>query len=359
MISVAFIGCGNIAKPYAESLRTRADLLRIAGGYDLKPENVEAALAGGGEKVMTYGSVEEVLADPKVDLVVNLTNQQAHYGVTTQALRAGKHVHSEKPLAVTRKEANALVALAKRKRLRLGCSPFTFLGEAQQTAGKLLREGALGKVRIVYAEMNWNRIEHWHPNPFFFYQPGAGPLFDVGVYPLTILTAFLGPVKCVSGFGRIVMPNRRTKTGKRFRVQTPDWVAGLLEFASGAVCRITASFYVGPTTQQGIEFHGDDASLYLSSATKFDQVPQMRGAQEKEWRDVQHVKAPYPGVEWGRAIFDLAEALRDGRPHRATGAQAAHVVDVCCGVLESAKKGGKAVAVRSRFKVPAPMPWAE
>jgi len=355
-LRLAFVGCGDISGHYARSLKTRPDLVTILGAFDLREE----ALAWFCREFecARYPDLEAVLADDRIDLVVNLTIQSAHHSVTRQCLEAGRHVHSEKPLALTRAEANEVVALADAQSLRLSCSTFTWMGEAQQTTWKAIREGMLGEVRVVFAEMNWNRIEFWHRFPIPFYAAGVGPLFDVGVYSLGVLTTLLGPVSSVSGFGKIVLPERRTLDGEPFTVGAPDIMVGGLEFASGALGRLTCSFYVGQTKQQGIEFHGDAGTIHLESAHNFESPIHFHPFdRHAEWTPVPYVKEPYPGVEWGRAIFDIAEALTAGRPHRCTGAQAAHVVDICCGIAESAQSGAK-VPVTSTFPPPEPMPWA-
>jgi predicted dehydrogenase len=298
-----------------------------------------------------------VLADEAVDMVVNLTIQEAHYPVTRQCIEAGKHVHSEKPLSITRDEAAELVALAEAQGVRLACSPFTWMGEAQQTAWKAIRDGELGQVRLVYAEMNWGRIELWHPAPANFYRPGVGPLPDVGVYPLAVLTAFFGPVQRVRGFASIMLPERTAADGSTFSVGAPDVVIAVLEFHSGVVARLTPTFYVRPTTQHGIELHGDVGSMHLGSAHDFQAPLRFAPATAGDWEDVPYVRKPYPGVEWGRAIFDVVEALREDRPHRASAAQAAHVVDICNAIFEAGETGSVA-ELSTTFDPPAPMAWA-
>ncbi len=161
-LAVAFVGCGYIADAYAQDLTTYPQLA-LLGVTDVDKPRAEALAARYG--CLAYPSLEALLADERVDIAVNLTTHRAHYAVTAQCLAAGKHVHSEKPLALTDAEAQALVALARQKHVRLSCSPFTFMGEAQQTAGRWLREGRLGAVRVVYAEVNAGRVESWHPAP--------------------------------------------------------------------------------------------------------------------------------------------------------------------------------------------------
>ena len=208
-LRVAVVGCGNISGAYGETMGAYPSV-RIAGATDVD-RSLSAAFVDrfGG---VNYPSLDDVLGDPDVDAIVNLTFPAVHAEVTTAALNAGKHVHSEKPLAGNYAAARSLVDLADDRGLRLSCSPITFLGEAQQTMWRLVESGAIGSVRVAYAEANWNRIESWHPRPEPFYR--IGPFADVGVYPLTILTAMFGPARRVTAFGTVVYPDRTTTDGR-------------------------------------------------------------------------------------------------------------------------------------------------
>ncbi|MBI4553549.1 MAG: Gfo/Idh/MocA family oxidoreductase [Candidatus Latescibacteria bacterium] len=357
-LRVAIVGCGNISGAYGKSLKTRPDCARLMGAFDVDQEKAAAFVKEHGGR--HYPTLEALLADPEVEAVINLTAHRAHAPVTSQALEAGKHVHSEKPLAGTREDGRRLVALAGARGLRLSCSPFTFLGEAQQTAWKAIRDGMIGRVRLAYAEMNWGWIESWHPSPEGFYEPGAGPMLDVGVYALTVLTTILGPVARVVGGASILNPDRTVTQGPRagqtFRVTTPDQVTGVLEFESGARGRVTASFYAS-SRQAGVEFHGDGGALYLSTPHDFNATVEARaGLRGGEWKRVSYLKEPYRGVEWGRAVFELAESIRTGSVQRVTGTQAYHILDICLSILQSADEG-RPVDVASRFDPPPPVEY--
>lgn len=352
-MNVAIVGCGNIAERYASQIVDR-DPLTLAGVTDTVPERAEA-LARAFE-VRQFGSLEEVLADDTIDAVVNLTVPEAHASVSAAALEAGKHVHTEKPVALRYDEARGLVELARRTGRRLSCSPATLLGEAQQTAWKLVREGALGQVRVVYAEANWGRIESWHPTPQALY--AVGPLVDVGVYPLTILTAMFGPVRRVVAYGTTLEPDRTTLSGEPFVLAAPDFIVGLLELDSGAVARLTTTFWVKHGRQRGIEFHGADGrSLHLGSFQVFDARLEMSNDAGDSYVPVPLVREPFAGTDWARPLEDLAEAVAEGRPHRASAEQAAHVVEVIEAIARSQAEGG-AVDVYSEFEPPSPMAWA-
>jgi predicted dehydrogenase len=359
-LNVAIVGTGNIAGPYAVTLKPY-EHIHLLGASDIDPARAEAFVAEHGGRA--YESLDAVLADDRVDLVVNLTIHHAHPEVITKCLNAGKHVHSEKPLAMTYAEASKLVDLAEQKGLRLSCAPITFMGEAQQTVWRAIRAGQAGPVRVVYAEVNWGRIESWHPNPGPFYEVGA--LFDVGVYPLTLATTFFGPARRVTAYGRVLYPDRVTRDGTPFHIEAPDWAVAAVELANGTVVRLTTNFYVGHhSKQKGLEFHGDLGSLYIDSFQNFDAsvefapyggtyepIPLVREGFNMKWGE-----RTLP-TEWGRAVVEMADAIAEDRPQRATGAQAAHVVEICEAISRSLSTGAP-VEVTSSFTPPTPMEWA-
>jgi predicted dehydrogenase len=369
-LNLAIVGCGDIADSYGKTLQPYSHL-KLLGATSRTLKQAEDFVATFGGKV--YPSLEAILADEEVDLVINLTIHHAHVEVITKCLNAGKDVYSEKPIALTSEEAWKLVALAQEKGRRLGCAPITILGEGQQTAWKAIRDGLLGTVRVAYAEVNWGRIEAWHPAPGPFYE--VGPLFDVGVYPLTILTTIFGPARRVTAFGKVLYPDRVTTEGVPFHITTPDFSIAAIEFANGAVARLTTNFYVGFHNKQGhgIEFHGDKGSLYLSDWHNFNGTVEYAGF-SGTWPDLNtkyetlpYVKEPYvgnvkedphAGVEWCRGVLDMAEAMQENRPQRITGAQAAHVVDIVSGI-QAAFRTGCRVEITSNFPQPAPMDWAK
>ena len=349
---VAIVGCGNIAARYARTT-VAEPTLKLAGATDVVPARAAELVAEFGG--IEYPTIDALLADDAVDTVVNLTAPQAHAEVTARSLEAGKHVHTEKPLALRYEEAKELSALADRLGVRLSAAPASLLGEAQQTAWKLVREGAIGKVRVAYAEANWGRIETWHPTPQGLY--AAGPVVDVGVYPLTILTAMFGPARRVVAYGATVEPERVTLDGTAFSPGAPDFNVALVELESGVVVRLTATFWVRAGKQHGIEFHGDESSLYLASWGEFDSRLES-SANGEEYTSVPLVREPYRGIEWSRALADLAAAIDEGRPHRTSAEHAAHVVEVLDAIARSAATNGGAVQVESGFVPPAPMDWA-
>ena len=359
-LNIAIVGCGNIAGPYAATLQPY-EHIHLLGASDIDQARARALVEQFGGTA--YESLDHVLADERVDLIVNLTIHPAHPEVITKCLNAGKHVHSEKPLAMTYTDAQQLVDLAEQTGLRLSCSPITFMGEAQQTVWRAIRDGRTGPVRMVYAEVNWGRIESWHPNPGPFYEVGA--LFDVGVYPLTLVTTFFGPARRVTAYGTVLYPDRVTREGVPFHIETPDMVIAAIELANGTVVRLTTDFYVGHhSKQKGLEFHGDLGSLYIDSFQNFDaavEFAEFGGKYEplplvREGYSMAFGERRMP-TEWGRAVVEMADAIAENRPQRATGAQAAHVVEICEAISTSFQTG-RPVSVTSSFTQPTPMEWA-
>lgn len=352
-LRIGIVGAGNIAGQYGEELLAAPEV-EVRGVADLLPERA-AALAGK-LGIRAYTTVDALLADPSVDAVVNLTVQRAHAEVGRAALEAGKHLYSEKPLALRYDEARKLLALASERRLRIACAPASVLGEAQQTAWKLLRDHRVGVVRAAYAECNWGRIEAWHPAPEGFYDTGIMP--DVGIYPLSILTTFFGPVRQVLGFGRVVLPERRRKDGQPFHVTVPEFVVAVLALASGTVARLTANWYVEQrhSRQAGMEFHGDEGSIVLSSWLHGDAAVEL-GASGHDLEPAPLVRSAERSVVWSRAVPELARAIAENRPHRAGGEQAAHLVEVMNAISRSVETG-RPIDVTSNFPPPAPMAWA-
>jgi predicted dehydrogenase len=344
-LRVGVVGCGNISGPYGETMAAYPSV-EIAGATDLDRVLSAAFVERFGG--IDYPSLDAVLGDSHVDAILNLTSPEVHADVSTAALAAGKHVHSEKPLAASYETARALVDLAAARRVRLSCSPITFMGEAQQTAWRLVDSGAIGAVRVAYAEVNWSRIESWHPRPEPFY--GIGPLADVGVYPLTILTAMFGPARRVTAFGKVVYPDRVTTSGEPFTVRAPDFGVAVIELENGTIVRLTTSFYVGQhSKQRGIELHGDTGSLFLSSWQDFDATVELApfgGSYEAV-----PVANAFRGTDWGRALGELSDAISHGRQHRATGHHAAHIVEILDATVVSASEG-RPVEITSSFPPP-------
>jgi predicted dehydrogenase len=344
-VKLGIVGAGVIAARYAERI-AEVDGLELVAVNDVLPERAQALAAK--HDARAYASLDELF--PNVDTVLNLTIPATHAEVTRAALEAGKHVHTEKPVALRAEDAHALAALARERGVRLSCAPATLLGEAQQTAWKLIRDGGIGDVKVAYAEANWGRIESWHPEPESLYV--SGPLVDVGIYPLTIVTAMFGPVRRVSAYATTIQPVRTRSDGATFELTTPDWWVAALEHESGVLTRLTATFWVRPGKQRGLEFHGEDAALWLPTWAESDSRLQ-RTTNGEDYEDVPLLREPYDGIDWAAALLDLDEAIRDDRPHRMSAEHAAHVVEVL-----NAAATQQSVELSSGFPPPAPLDWA-
>ena len=244
-VRVGLVGCGNISAIYFRNgaLFNSIDIVACA---DLAPERAVASAEQ--YSIPKACPVEALLADPGIELVLNLTIPKAHAPVGIAALEAGKSVYTEKPLAVTRDEGKRMVALAREKGVLLGAAPDTFLGAGLQTCRKLIDDGWIGEPVSATAFMQCHGHEHWHPDPDFYYQPGGGPMFDMGPYYLTALVSLMGPVTRVAGLTRATFPERLITSEARFgeiiEVNTATHIAGILEFSGGAIATMVMSFDV-------------------------------------------------------------------------------------------------------------------
>jgi predicted dehydrogenase len=356
-IRVGLVGCGAISGAYL-SAAPSFPVMRVVACADLSREAAERKAAE--FRVPRVCSVDELLADDSIDVVLNLTVPKAHADVALRALAAGKHTYCEKPLGVTREEGRQIVELAAARGLRVGCAPDTFLGTGVQTARKLIDDGAIGRPVAFTAFYMSRGHESWHPSPEFYYERGGGPMFDMGPYYLTALFNLFGPPRRVSGAASVAVPERtitsKPKFGKTIRVETPDHVCGTIEFengATGVVIQTFATHHPQYDEKQPITVYGTEGSLKLPDPNTFDGPVQLRRAEDKEWRE-----APTPFVRgYGRSVglADMAHAIRSGRPHRASGELAFAVLDVMQGFLESSE-GGRAYRPVTTFERPAPMP---
>ena len=352
---IGLVGCGNISDVYIKNIK-RFDMLAVAACADLDAERARS-------KAEVYDlpkscSVEELLADPEIELVLNLTPPQAHFDVSLRALEAGKHVYSEKPLALNRDEGRRLLDAARSRNVRLGCAPDTFMGAALQTARRVLDAGELGRPVAAAAFMLCRGHESWHPSPDFFYQAGGGPVFDMGPYYLTALVSLLGPVSRVTAMAQTSFPERvittEARKGEKIAVQTPTHVAALLQFACETTCTFTMSFDVWDHQLPPIEVYGVDGTLSLPDPNNFGGAVRMRPATGKTWRRLNATHG-YEDNSRGVGLADMARAIQSGRPHRASGEMAFHVLDVTQALYESAEQG-RHVNVASRCEKPDRMP---
>ena len=351
---IGIIGTGNIFKAYVRGCRA-FDILEIAGCADIDHPKAKARAKEFG--IPRVYSVDELLADPEISIAVNLTVPKAHAAVSLAAISAGKHIYSEKPLAVTRQEGQEVLATAREKGVRVGCAPDTFLGGGQQTCRKLVDDGWIGEPVAAVAFMAGHGPEGWHPNPDIFYQAGAGPMFDMGPYYMTALVNLLGPVKRVTGSARISFPERiatsKQHQGRRIPVEVPTHVAGTLDFAGGAVATTIISFDIWAANLPRIEVYGSEGSLSVPDPNIFGGRVLVRRAGASEWSEVPLTHSA--GVGRGIGVADMAYAIRSGRAHRAHGDLAYHVLEVM-GAFERASRTGRHAEIASHCSRPVPLP---
>ena len=358
VVKVGVIGCGKISDVY---LRNAAafDALEVISCADLLPERAEAQAKA--YKIPKACSPEELLADPEVEVVLNLTVPTAHAGVTLAALDAGKNVYSEKPLATDREDGGRILESASGKGLLVGCAPDTFLGGGLQTCRKLLDDGVIGEPVAATAVMMSHGPEDWHPNPDFFYQPGAGPMFDMGPYYLTALATLLGPVRRVASSTRATFAERMVTSephaGTTIKVNTPTHVAGVLDFEGGAVGTLVTSFDVWAAESSRVEVYGTEGSLSVPDPNTFGGPVRLCRAGSSDWEEVP-LTHPYTGNCRGLGLADMADALLSGRPHRASGRLAYHALEVIQALLDSSEESAH-VMVDSTFERPEPLPAGE
>jgi predicted dehydrogenase len=337
--TLGIVGCGTISSTYLK-VPLLFDNLHIAAcaDIDLKRAQSQAEKYG----VPRSCSVEELLADPDIDIVVNLTVPAAHAEISLAALAAGKSVHSEKPLAINREEGQAILQAARAQQLRVGCAPDTFLGGGLQTCIKLINDGQIGTPIAATAFVMNHGMEHWHPDPYFFYQPGAGPMFDIGPYYLTALIAMMGPINRVTASMKITFPERTVtsapKAGTKIPVNTPTHLTGVMDFASGATGTIITSFDVWHHHLPHIEIFGTEGSISAPDPNTFRGPVYLRRAKDDQWREIPLTHG-YTNDSRGLGLADMVQSMHSGRIHRANGEMAYHVLDVIESFMQSSREG--------------------
>jgi predicted dehydrogenase len=354
-VNVGIVGCGNISGIYLQNC-TRFPGLRVLACADLVVERAaEQAQKYGVPKAYT---VEELLADPAIELVINLTVPQAHGPIGIAALEAGKSVYNEKPLAIDRASARQMLDLAQAKGLLVGGAPDTFMGGGLQTCRRLIDEGVIGQPVAAHAFVQNRGPERWHPNPDFFYQPGAGPLFDMGPYYLTALTSLIGPVRRVTGSARISFAERmigsKPLQGTMIKVNTPTHIAAVLDFEAGAVATLITSFDVQPQRQVGLEIFGTEGTMILPDPNTFGGPVLVHRIGSEGWPEQTMLHGHIENSR-GIGVADMAEAMRSGQRHRAHGDMAYHVLDIMHAIHE-ASESGRHIELSSTMQQPAALP---
>lgn len=352
-VKAGIIGCGNIAPAYVRGCAPY-DVIDLAACADIRPEAAQRFAAEHGLQAL---SVDDLLADPDIQIVINLTIPKAHAEVARHVIEAGKHVYNEKPLTITRENGQQLLAAAEAKGVRIGCAPDTFLGGGIQTCRKLIDDGVIGAPVAATAFMMNHGHEGWHPNPAFYYEIGGGPLLDMGPYYLTALVNLLGPVARVAGAARQSFAERlitsQPLNGTRIAVEVNTHLAATLDFAAGAIGTLIMSFDVWAHRLPRLEIYGAEGTLSVPDPNTFKGPVRVWTTATREWEDVAltHTDA----IGRGTGVADMAYAIQSGRAHRASGHLAYHILDVMH-AIENSATSGQHIALASTCDQPAALP---
>jgi predicted dehydrogenase len=368
-LRIGVIGCGNISMTYLRNAALFGGITLVACA-DLSSEMAELRAR---EYDIRAQTVDDLLKADDIDLVLNLTIPTAHFDISMSALAAGKHVFTEKPLAVTAAGGRKLVAEARSRKLSIGSAPDSFLGAAGRLARRLVDEGRIGRPVTGTAFMMGRGMEHWHPNPQFYYQPGGGPVLDMGPYYITMLVNLIGPAKrvvAISSIGsheRLVTADGPFK-GTSFKVGTPTTIQALVEFVNGAVISIGMSWDVFKHSNHPIELHGTEGSLRLPDPDTFGGTLALsdKGA---NWEEISTAESLHGQINWpfnapDRAnyrmigVADLANAVATGGRPRASGDLALHVLEIMEAILEAGTTG-KAIDIPEGGAQPAALSETE
>jgi len=349
-LGIGIIGCGNISSAYLR-LAPRFKGLEVRSVADV---NLDSARARAAEFDVRAQSVDDLLANPDLDVVINLTIPDAHFAVTRRILEAGKHAYSEKPLVLTLDEGETLRALAKARGLSVGCAPDTFLGGAHQQARAIIDAGRIGTITAGSAAVLSHGMEHWHPNPDFFFLPGGGPMLDLGPYYIANLINLIGPVKRVAALTSAAQAARTISNGPRngetVPVRTPTNIHALLEFASGATVNLSTSWDVFAHRRVNMELYGTEGSIIVPDPNMFSGRIEVAGrdgsfSEVAAWDhplgvfNADHASVG-PHANYRTAgLADMVAALQSGREARCSLERALHGVEVMTACLASGATG--------------------
>ena len=355
-MKVGMVGVGCISGIYLKNFKETFKDVQLVAVCDLIRERAEKAQKEYNIPKL-YDTMEELFADPEIDIVLNLTRPYQHYEVSKAALEAGKHVYSEKPLGADWEEGIALVKLAQEKGLWIGGAPDTFMGAGIQTCRKLIDEGLIGNIIGGRCVMANHGMEMWHPDPDFYYQPGGGPLLDMGPYYITALTNLLGGIKSVYGYASTSYPTRlitaEPHVGEIIEVNTPTHIESILHFDSGVSVSLLTSFDIYNSKQTNIEIYGTKGTLYVPDPNCFGgEIIFFNG--ETGQKETYPLAFDYDENSRCLGLADMAKALSANRPGRTTYRQTFHVLEAMMGVMKSAETG-LPVTLTSHFEREAPM----
>ena len=345
---VGIIGCGNISETYFEC-QNLFNNFNVVACADI---NIEAAKKSAEKYNVNAFSVDDILSNEDVDLIINLTIPAAHKEIIMKSLKAGKHCFSEKPLAMSFSEGLEISDLANSKNLYVGCAPDTFLGAAGQKARSLIEDNAIGNVVLGTFNLMSHGMEHWHPNPDFFFKPGAGPVFDVGVYYITQLVNLIGPIKSISSLSGTATPERiitsEPRNGEKIKVETPTTLMGTLEFHNNAKIQFFCSWDVWKHKHSTIELYGLEGSMIVPDPNFFS-GDILISHKEEDWQIINNDKmllgipnktdnngskiANYRGI----GLSDMIDAIHNQRQSRCSLDLAVHVLEAMEGIIKSSE----------------------
>lgn len=375
-VKIGIIGCGVISHTYISNIKEMFHWLDIVACADRNLDKAEAMASKYG--ISEGCSVEDLLANPEVEIIVNLTTPASHTEVNRKILMAGKHLYCEKPFALNLKDAEDILELAKSKGLMVGAAPDTFLGAGLQTCRKVIDDGWIGTPISATANMVSYGIETWHTAPEFYYKEGAGPMLDMGPYYITALVSLLGPITRTACFSRIGNKSRKILSkplrGKTINVEVPTTYNGIMEFASGVNANINMSFDVWMSNLPKLEIYGTEGTLILPDPDYFGGVIKIfrkervldslnlyggdRPPYSTKYEDLQEIpqifQQPLDYIR-GMGVYDMAFALVNGRKHRANEELIYHVTEAVLSFDESVKTGSF-YNMRSSCERPKPLP---
>ncbi len=378
-VKIGIIGCGIISRTYISNIKAFFSWLDIAACADLFVDKArETASKYSIQKACT---VDELLKDPEIEIIINLTIPAAHTQINQKALSAGKHVYCEKPLALTLEDAEETLKLAARQKLMLGCAPETFLGAALQTCRKLLDDGWIGKPISATANMTSFGVETWHASPEFFYKKGSGPMLDMGPYYITALVSLLGPVTKTACFTTMGSSKRKIYSnplrGKDIDVEVPTTYTGILGFESGVQANINMSFDMWMSNLPKLEIYGTEGTLIVPDPNmcagrikifRKEKVLDSINSRAYSEKDAKDYTTDYDSLQEipqlyeqpldylrGLGVLDMAFALVNGRRHRANEELACHVTEALLS-FDIAAAENTIYTMKSTCRRPEPLP---
>ncbi len=352
-MKIGIIGCGNISNIYLKNASRFKDIELVACA-DIRMEVAEQKAKEFNIRAMT---VDEMLADPEIEMIINLTIPQAHTDVNMKILKAGKHVYCEKPFALNLADASKILDFAKKKSLKVGSAPDTFLGAGYQTCRQFIDEGKIGQPVAGTVIMLGRGPEKWHPNAPIFYQKGAGPMFDIGPYYMTALVSLLGPAKSLSAYTTRAFNERiggaGVYAGKKFKVEAFTHYSGTIEFYNGALINVAVSFDIYKHAHNPVEIYGTEGSLICPDPNTFGGPVKLYQPWMKDWTEC-NLTHKYAENSRMFGAADISASIKTGREHRCSGELARHALEIMI-AFEEASKSGKKYLLKTKCEKPAPI----